>query len=36
MSAVAWQVLLFMVLPLVGIYIGLTVWSVKSERRPRR
>ena len=36
MSGVAWQVLLFMVLPLFGIYIGLMVWSAKHDRWPRR
>jgi uncharacterized membrane protein len=36
MSDVTWQVLLFMVLPLLGIYIALMVWSSKRDRWPQR
>jgi uncharacterized membrane protein len=36
MTAVVWQVLVFMVLPLLGIDIGVMVWSARRDRWPRR
>jgi uncharacterized membrane protein len=36
MSPIVWQVLLFTVLPLLGIYTGLMVWSARRDRWPRR
>jgi uncharacterized membrane protein len=31
-----WQTLLLVVLPLLGLYVGLMVWSTKRDRWPRR
>jgi hypothetical protein len=35
MSSQAWYLLL-LVLPLLGIYIGVMVWSARRDRSPRR
>lgn len=34
-EAQVWQVVLFLILPLVVAYIGLLVWSCKRDRRKR-
>lgn len=30
-----WQVLLFLVLPMLALYVGLLLWSTKHDRWPR-
>jgi uncharacterized membrane protein len=35
MNAAMWQALLFMVLPMVGIYVGVMVWSCTHDRWKR-
>jgi hypothetical protein len=30
-----WLVMVFLVLPLVALYVGLLVWSTKRDRWPR-
>jgi hypothetical protein len=34
-AAAAWQVILFLVVPLLASYVGLLVWSLRHDREKR-